>query len=54
MTGGIHYAHVTMAWMHISVIQVKVFAGFIMSAQRQHAEKARQSCTFITCLFVNL
>lgn len=54
MTGGIHYAHVTMAWMNISIIQVKVFARFIMSAQQQHAEKARHSCTFITFLFVNL
>lgn len=37
----IHYAHVTMAEMHVVVIQVKVFGGAIMCGELQHAGKAR-------------
>lgn len=43
-----------MAGMHIVVIQVKVFGGAIMSAEQQHAGKARHRCAFITRSFTNL
>lgn len=44
----------TIAGMHTVVIQVKVFGDTIMSAERQHAGKARRRCTFITRSFANL